>query len=176
MDADSDIFTVEYNSIEKTVEEDVIKGRITIIKHCDDRSTQIETPEKGATFMIYLKSAGSFLIAKESEKDVLICDEDGFSTSKQIPYGTYVVHQQYGRDGRKLMHDFEVNISEDENNYKFLINNSVYKSHLLIEKVDAESGKRIPYTVAGFKINNPEGNQIKMTQVYLKPFTMDVVS
>ena len=89
-------FTIELNSVSKDVNEDVKKGKIAIIKHCDDGSTKIETPEEGATFMVYLKSAGSFLAAKETEKDVLVCDEDGFAITKDLPYGTYIVHQQNG--------------------------------------------------------------------------------
>ena len=60
--------------------EQVIKGDIAIIKHTDDGETQIETPETGAEFQIYLKAAGSYDAAKESERDVLTCDENGFCT------------------------------------------------------------------------------------------------
>lgn len=167
-------FTIELNSVSKDVNEDVKKGKIAIIKHCDDGSTKIETPEEGATFMVYLKSAGSFLAAKETEKDVLVCDEDGFAITKDLPYGTYIVHQQNGWEGRELMHDFEVKVAENEKTYKYLINNAVYKSYLMIEKVDAESGKKIPYAGAGFKIYDPEGNPVEMMQIYPKPVVMDV--
>ena len=37
------------------VTEQVMKGNIAIIKHTDNGETQIETPENGATFEIYLK-------------------------------------------------------------------------------------------------------------------------
>ena len=167
-------FTIELNSVSKDVKEDVKKGKIAIIKHCDDGSTKIETPEAGATFMVYLKSAGSFLAAKETEKDVLVCDEDGFAITKDLPYGTYIVHQQNGWEGRELMHDFEVKVAENEKTYKYLINNAVYKSYLMIEKVDAESGKKIPYAGAGFRIYDPEGNPVEMMQIYPKPVVMDV--
>lgn len=167
-------FTIELNSVSKDVNEDVKKGKIAIIKHCDDGSTKIETPEEGATFMVYLKSAGSFLAAKETEKDVLVCDEDGFAITKDLPYGTYIVHQQNGWEGRELMHDFEVKVAENEKTYKYLINNAVYKSYLMIEKVDAESGKKIPYAGAGFRIYDPEGNPVEMMQIYPKPVVMDV--
>ena len=41
-------YTIESNLISMTVTEDVVKGNIAIIKHSDDGSTQIETPEVGA--------------------------------------------------------------------------------------------------------------------------------
>ncbi len=55
-----------------------MKGNIAIIKHTDDGETKIETPENGATFEIYLKSSGSFDSAEEDERDVIVCDENGF--------------------------------------------------------------------------------------------------
>lgn len=58
--ADPKLYTVEHNLTSNDVTEEVIKGNIALIKHTDDGDTQIETPEEGATFEIYLKSAGSF--------------------------------------------------------------------------------------------------------------------
>ncbi|MBR4743520.1 MAG: hypothetical protein IK082_04930, partial [Oscillospiraceae bacterium] len=69
----------------------------------DDGETQIETPEEGATFQIYLKASGSYEAAKESERDTLECDENGFAQSKDLPYGVYTVHQVSGWEGRELM-------------------------------------------------------------------------
>ena len=76
--------------------EKVVKGRIAIIKHTNDGSTQIETPETGAEFQIFLKFAGSYENAKDSERDTLVCDESGFAQSKEVPYGIYTVHQTKG--------------------------------------------------------------------------------
>lgn len=69
--------------------ETVQKGKIAIIKHCDDGETQIETPEAGAEFQVFLKSSGSYETAKESERDILVCDAFGFAESKDLPYGIY---------------------------------------------------------------------------------------
>lgn len=68
-------YTVESNLISINVTEDVVKGNFAILKHSDDGSTQIETPEVGAEFEVYLKSSGSYADAKDSEKDYLVCDE-----------------------------------------------------------------------------------------------------
>lgn len=117
--AEPELYTVEYNSTANDVTEQVIKGNIAIIKHTDDGETQIETPEVGATFEVYLKSAGSFENAKETERDVLTCDENGFAQTKDMPYGIYTVHQTSGWDGRELMKDFDVFISADSQTYRF---------------------------------------------------------
>ena len=90
--AEPELYTIEHNQTANDVNEQVIKGNIAIIKHTDDGETQIETPEEGAVFEVYLKSAGSFANAKESERDTLICDENGFAQTKDMPYGTYTVH------------------------------------------------------------------------------------
>lgn len=58
--AEPELYTIEYNLTANDVLETVKKGNIAIIKHCDDGSTQIETPEVGAEFEVYLKSAGSY--------------------------------------------------------------------------------------------------------------------
>lgn len=50
---------------------------------------------------------------KDTERDILICDEYGFAETKAMPYATYNVHQILGWEGRELIKDFEVYISED---------------------------------------------------------------
>ncbi len=164
--ADPKLYTVEYNTTENNVTEEVIKGNIAIIKHTDDGSTQIETPEKGAAFQIYLKSAGSFVNADEDERDTIVCDEDGFASSKLLPYGVYTVHQTKGWDGREMIADFDVFINEDGKTYKFLINNSNFESYVKVVKLDAETGKQIPYAGAGFEIYDSEGHRISMQFTY----------
>ena len=94
--AETENYSIEHNPISMTVTEDVLKGKISIIKHSDDGSTQIETPEVGAEFEVYLKSSGSYEAANDSEKDYLVCDENGYAQTKMLPYGIYVVHQIKG--------------------------------------------------------------------------------
>ena len=114
--AEANNYTVENNAVKMTIKEEVIKGKISLIKHSDDGTTQIETPEEGAEFEVYLKSAGSYDNAKESEKDYLVCDENGFDETKFLPYGIYIVHQTKGWENTEWMKDFEVVISENEKN------------------------------------------------------------
>ena len=166
MDASAEFYSIELNTIYPDVYEEIIKGNIAIIKHTDDGSTKIETPEVGATFEIYLKSAGSYKNAKPTERDILVCDEDGFAESIDLPYGTYVVHQTKGWDGREFMPDFEVKITENGKCYKYLINNANFAAYLKIVKVDSETGKTIPYAGATFEIYDPDGKLVEMTTTY----------
>lgn len=164
--AEAKKYTIENNSISMGVTEDILKGKISIIKHTDDGSTKIETPEKCAEFQVYLKSSGSYAKATESERDTLVCDEYGFAETKELPYGTYTVHQTKGWNGTEFIADFDVFINEDGKTYKYLINNSSLESYVKIVKVDSETGKQIPYAGAGFQIYNPDGKLVTMKYSY----------
>lgn len=150
--AEAKNYTVEKNTVKMTVKEEVIKGKISLIKHSDDGTTQIETPEQGAEFEVYLKSSGSYENAKDSEKDHLVCDKNGFDETKFLPYGIYIVHQTKGWENTEWMQDFEVVISENEKNYFYLINDAVLTSLVKIVKKDAETGNIIPVSGIGFKV------------------------
>ena len=172
--AEAKNYTVEYNAAPAIGSpEDIIKGKIAIIKHTDDGSTQIETPEVGAVFEVYLKSAGSYTAAKETERDRLVCDENGFAETKELPYGVYTVHQVSGWEGRELLPDFDVYIAKDGQTYRYLINNRNFESYVKIVKTDAETGKVIPYAGAGFQIYDPDGNLVSMSYTYPQFTTID---
>lgn len=166
-------YTIENNSISMSVTEDILKGKISIIKHTDDGSTKIETPEVGAEFQVYLKSSGNYAKAKESERDALTCDEYGFAETKELPYGTYTVHQTKGWNGTEFISDFDVFVSENNKIYKYLINNASLESYVKIVKVDSETGKQIPYAGAGFQIYDPNDKLVTMTYTYPEVTTID---
>ena len=171
--AEPKLFTIEHNLVSNDVTEQVMKGNIAIIKHTDDGETKIETPESGATFEIYLKSSGSFEAAEEDERDTVVCDENGFAQTKDMPYGVYTVHQTKGWEGREFMTDFDVFISQDGQTYRYLINNANFESYIKVVKIDAETGKTIPYAGAGFQIYDPAGNKVSMTFTYPTPTTIN---
>ena len=171
--AETKKYTLENNSVSIGVTEDILKGKIAIIKHTDDGSTKIETPEKGAEFQVYLKSSGSYAKATESERDTLVCDEYGFAETKELPYGTYTVHQTKGWNGTEFIADFDVFVSENNKTYKYLINNASLESYVKIVKVDSETGKQIPYAGAGFQIYNLDGKLVTMTYTYPEVTTID---
>ena len=174
--AEAKLYTVEYN-IAKPLDsyEDIIKGKVAIIKHCDDGSTKIETPEVGAEFEVYLKAAGSYENAKETERDILVCDEHGFAETKDLPYGEYTVRQIKGWDGKELLAPFTVFVSEDGRVYRFLINNAPYEALIEIVKKDAETGKVIPAAGIGFKVRNTDTGEYIVQHInYPTPVDIDI--
>lgn len=174
--AEAKLYTVEYN-IAKPLDsyEDIIKGKIAIIKHCDDGTTKIETPEVGAEFEVYLKSAGSYENAEETERDILVCDENGFAETKDLPYGEYTVKQTKGWDGKELLAPFTVFVSEDGQVYRFLINNAPYEALIEIVKKDAETGKVIPAAGIGFKVRNTDTGEYIVQHInYPTPTDIDI--
>lgn len=173
--AEAKLYTVEYNIAKPLASyEDIIKGKIAIIKHCDDGTTKIETPEVGAEFEVYLKAAGSYENAEETERDILVCDEHGFAETKDLPYGEYTVRQIKGWDGKELLAPFTVFVSEDGQVYRFLINNAPYEALIEIVKKDAETGKIIPAAGIGFKVRNTDTGEYIVQHInYPTPVDID---
>lgn len=171
--ADPKLYEVEYNTTANDVVEMPIKNRISIIKHSDDGSSKIETPEANAEFQVYLKSSGSYDKADHDERDVLVTDKFGFAITKLLPYGTYTVHQTKGTEGTEYIADFDVFIDSEEKEYKYLINDPYFYSFLKVVKTDTETGKQIAYASAGFEIYKPNGEKVEMTYTYPTPSTID---
>ena len=135
---------------------------------------QIEQPEEGAEFQVYLASAGSYENAKESERDLLITDSHGFAKSKSMPYGLYVVHQTKGAEGQKFVPDFSVFISEHDKTYYYILNNPTFTSLIRFEKKDLESGKIIPLAGTAVKIRNADtGEWVVQHLNYPSPIDID---
>lgn len=164
--AEPGLYELEYNDTAVDVTEQVIKGKISLLKHTDDGSTGIETPEEGAEFQIFLRSAGSYDKARDSERDILTCDEHGYAESRELPYGWYTVHQTKGWDGRELLDDFDVFISKDGEVYRYLLNNANFESRVKIVKKDAETGNTVPQAGHGYQLYDPQGKLITMTVTY----------
>ena len=174
--AESQNYEIEYNDTSLDVLETIKKGKIAIIKHADDGSTQIETPEVGAEFEVYLKSSGSFENAKESERDILITDNQGFAQTKDLPYGEYTVRQTKGLEGTELMKPFDVYITENNKVYFYLINNATFKSLIeivknnsIVNKVEGiETKAEIKYfkcTEVGYGKNTRLVNYMKFVEI-----------
>ncbi len=171
--ANPKLYEVEYNTTANDVFEMPIKNRISLIKHSDDGSSKIETPEANAEFQVYLKSSGSYDKADPDERDVLVTDKFGFAKTKLLPYGTYIVHQTKGTEGTEYIADFDVFIDSEEKEYKYLINDPYFYSFLKVVKTDTETGKQIAYAGAGFEIYKPNGEKVSMTYTYPTPTTID---
>lgn len=170
-------YTVELNTEFLEVKEQVIKGSILIAKHSDSKidGANFDTPEQGAEFEVYLKSAGGFENAKETERDLIVTDKDGYATTKNLPYGVYTVKQVKGAAGMDIMKPFDVQINKDGEVYKYMINNAVFQALIEIVKKDAESGMTIPVAGIGFKIRNRmTGEYITQHINYPTPTDLDV--
>lgn len=116
--------------------EEVMKGQIALHKQYETLDDLAE--EQGAEFDVYLKSAGSFDAAKETERDHITTGADGMATTKDLPYGTYVVHQTKGGNGRQLVEDFDVVISEDGKVYSYDLVNTQKNAQLKIVKTSED--------------------------------------
>lgn len=144
-----------------TVSEQVVTGRIQIVKHTDTGTTKVETPEVGATFNIYLASAGSYDAAPANARAQFTIDKDGFAVSPDLPYGLYTVEQTSGWEGSRLMEPFTVKIDENGKTYSYIINNERFYSYLKVVKVDAITGEAIPAAGIGFQIIDPQGQKLE---------------
>lgn len=182
------LYEVELNTTENQVTETVIYGNIQLVKHTDDLDPDvsgdentdepnegvIEHPEAGAVFEVYLKAAGSYDAAKESERDLLTTDGDGFASSKMLPYGHYTIHQVSGEEGKAFIPDFTVFISSNGQTYSYILNNRTITARLRVEKCDAETGNIIPMTGTGFQIKDLSTGEFVTQDIYYpNPETLD---
>ena len=122
--------------------EDVFKGRIQITKQIEMLGADAQL-EQGAEYQVYLKSAGSYNAAKDAERDYLVTGADGKATTKDLPYGTYTLHQVKGVPGREFK-DMDVDVHENGKTYEVTIINELKYAQLKIVKT-SEDGN-----VAGF--------------------------
>ena len=122
---DGQEYTAEYNSAKSKLElgEDVVKGKVSIIKGKGNGNAGIVSPEVNAQFQVYIASSGSYDKAKDTEKDLLKTNSEGYAITKELPYGTYIVHQISGDDETEYCPDFYVDIKEQGKTYKYLLNN-----------------------------------------------------
>lgn len=179
---------MELNTTENQVTETVIYGNIQLVKHTDDLDPDvsgdentdepnegvIERSEAGAVFEVYLKAAGSYDAAKESERDLLTTDGDGFASSKMLPYGHYTVHQVSGEEGKAFIPDFTVFVSSNGQTYSYILNNHTITARLRVEKCDAETGNIIPMTGTGFQIRDLSTGELVSQEIYYpNPETLD---
>lgn len=122
--------------------EDVFKGHIQITKQIEMLGADAQL-EQGAEYQVYLKSAGSYANAKDTERDYLVTGADGKSITKDLPYGTYTLHQIKGVPGREFK-DLDVDVHENGKTYEVTLTNELKYAQLKIVKT-SEDGN-----VAGF--------------------------
>ena len=175
--ADGAKFTAEYNSVEKQVSEKPVKGDVAIIKGMGNGTAGIVPFEKSAQFQIYLAGAGSYEKAKATERDILTTDLNGYAKSKQLPYGTYVVHQTVGAANTEKCPDFYVNVKENGKTYKYLLNNPEFNAYLKIVKKDSKTHQTVLKAGTTYQIYkvNEDGSETLVTQTYSNGNAIEVV-
>ena len=133
---------IEYDLEPEVFTEDVFKGKISLTKQIEMLGADAQL-EQGAEYQVYLKSAGSYNAAKDTERDYLVTGADGKATTKDLPYGTYTLHQVKGVPGREFK-DMDVDIHENGKTYEMTLTNELKYAPLKIVKT-SEDGN-----VAGF--------------------------
>ena len=133
---------IEYNLEPEDFTEDIFKGKISLTKQIEMLGADAQL-EQGAEYQVYLKSAGSYDAAKDTERDYLVTGADGKSITKDLPYGTYTLHQVKGVPGREFK-DMDVDVHENGKMYEVTLTNELKYAPLKIVKT-SEDGN-----VAGF--------------------------
>lgn len=195
VEADGSAYSVEwsYDAVSKKVKDHEIFNAISVIKYCadpeesnvGDGAGHLLVGEKGATFQVWLESAGSYEAANDTyERDTIVCDEEGVATTKQLAYGTYVVHQTKCGEGRDtaLVHDFKVEVKEDTsqrpNGYKRVAEDPDFTSYVRVTKVDKQTGKSVLKAGTVYQIYkvNKDGTESLVSQSYSDGSGMKTIS
>ncbi len=174
---EGDKITQQYTTVNLEAEDDVFKGRIAITKILNAQSvTGGMIPEVGIDFEVYLKSAGSYAKAKDTEKQIITTDAAGYAETKGLPYGIYTVHQVNTTDGHEKIADFDVFVSENGKTYRYTINNDEIDRPVKVSKVDSETGKVILAAGTKFKIRKAgtEDEWISFTLLYPQTQVIDI--
>lgn len=152
------------------------KEFIAIVKYVTGKDGGTGTPEEGAQFQIYLKTAGDFDRAMANERDILICDHEGYAKSKPLSQGEYVVHQVKGSEGARLAEDFLVTLERTGKTHTFSVNSS--REHYLVKVIrkDAETGKIIPVAGGTYRIETEDGAPVIMSVTYPEPVRLEMFS
>ena len=161
--------TVEVVEESVTVENTIIRGRISIIKYAEFGygSNKEARPLAGIEFTITRKADGEVM-------DTLTTDVSGYAISDVLLYGTYTITETKGIDSHKIIDPIDVTIDVDEKVYAYALENEAFKSELKIVKVDAETGNIIPAAGVQFRIKDADGVWIVQRQLYPAPADITV--
>lgn len=147
--------THEDISLQRKVEETVIKQPFEIIKVSTDGANEETDYVKGAEFTVKLQSEIDEKGWEEAKTyDVLVTDEKGYALSKELPYGTYLVKETKVPDELHKTKDFTVRVTEDSRKPQTwrVLNDGPFKAYIRFVKKDAETGKTVLLPNVTFKI------------------------
>ena len=149
VEAPPDGQTVEHITLTREMKDDVIKGKVAILKFLEeaDDDGNIKPPLEGIEFTVTLNS-------DPSVKDVITTDENGYAETRFLPYGVYTITETKPPESAAPIRPFTVNISENQKVYHYILSNDEKGSLVKIVKADAGTGKIIPLAGVGFKIKD----------------------
>lgn len=164
---------VEITTAKATIKDDVIKGKIELTKFGkreldgNDPDPDIKPPLKDVQFEVRLKSTGELY-------DTITTVENGRGTSKELPYGLYVVTElrSEANEGYRLIEPFEVFVNEHTKTYSYILEDKSTEMQVRIVKLDAESGKTAPVAGTTFRIENSKGEPVTFEILYPQPHTL----
>ena len=160
---------------------EILYGKHAIIKFLGDNLVHddagiVETPEPGAEFEVFLRSAGSYEAARDFERDYLTTNASGYAVTKLLPYGIYTLRQTKGADGYAIKSPMDILITgtEDPSSPPItIINNEAINYRIKITKIDAESGQPVALANTGFRLLDRDGVAVQQTVHYPSVQTID---
>ena len=160
---------------------EILYGKHAIIKFLGDNLVHddagiVETPEPGAEFEVFLRSAGSYEAASDFERDYLTTNASGYAVTKLLPYGIYTLRQTKGADGYAIKSPMDIMITGTEDLSSppiTIINNEAINYRIKITKIDAESGQPVALANTGFRLLDRDGVAVEQTVHYPTVQTID---
>ena len=126
---------------EVVVTNEIIKGKVSVIKKDSEKDT---LKLQGAEFTIY-NNLGEIV-------DTIVTDINGYAESRLLNYGSYIMKETKSptgyKDNSSKIHNIQ--ISENNKNYKFEIENDIYKGKIHVIKKDSQNNQ--PISGVGFDI------------------------
>lgn len=140
-----------------TVYETPVKGQLQIYKTYDHDKKS----ENGAVFEVYN--------SKDQLVDTITTGDDGMATTKELPYGSYRLHQTKGTDGFSLIPDMTKVIDGSMKTYQIEANNpreaagiSISKTKVITD-IQTSTNTKKPEAGAKFEIINKSSKQVVET-------------
>jgi len=146
-------YIYENKNYDITVENDVIKNYISILKQYDyvNGNTTFLNAEANITFEIFYPDGSKY--------GEITTDKNGYATL-DIPYGVWKFHQVNSNTGFEKIYDFFITVDENSEleQYYNILNNKI-SAYLKVVKRDSETGNIIALTNTTFKILNTDTNK-----------------
>lgn len=159
---------VSMNTSDTAIKNDVIRGDLQLVKFReseDEKQDQKEALE-GIIFRLTSKTTG--------ESVEIVTDKNGYASTKQLNlhnrgnlvYDTYVVHEVNTPAGLEPVKDFEISIRNEGETLYYILEDKIIIAPVRLVKVDAETGKVLPFANTEFELLDANKNPIELTTHY----------